>query len=61
MTPAHEHALLLQRLTRSGGGIVLLHDTQPKTAAMLPALLRELKRRDYRIVHIVPAEAKPSR
>jgi peptidoglycan/xylan/chitin deacetylase (PgdA/CDA1 family) len=48
MTPEHERALLLQRLTKTGGGIVLLHDTQPKTAAMLPELLRELKRRDFR-------------
>ena len=55
MTPEHERALLLKRLTAAGGGIVLLHDTQAKTAAMLPELLRELKRRDYRIVHIVPA------
>jgi peptidoglycan/xylan/chitin deacetylase (PgdA/CDA1 family) len=58
MTPQHERELLLQRLTRAGGGIVLLHDIQPKTAAMLPELLRELKRRDYRVVHIVPAEAR---
>ncbi|MEA2978389.1 MAG: peptidoglycan-N-acetylglucosamine deacetylase [Alphaproteobacteria bacterium] len=54
MTPGHERALLLKRLT-SGGGIVLLHDTQAKTAAMLPELLRELKRRDYRVVHVVAA------
>ena len=58
MTPEHERALLLQRLTKAGGGIVLLHDIQPKTAAMLPALLRELKRRDYRVVHIVPTPAR---
>ena len=58
MTPEHERALLLQRLTRAGGGIVLLHDIQPKTAAMLPGLLRELKRRDYRVVHIVPAATR---
>jgi len=58
MTPQHERALLLQRLTKAGGGIVLLHDIQPKTAAMLPELLRELKRRDYRVVHIVPLDAR---
>lgn len=58
MTPAQERALLLKRLTRTGGGIVLLHDIQPKTAAMLPELLRELKRRDFRIVHIVPDGAR---
>jgi peptidoglycan/xylan/chitin deacetylase (PgdA/CDA1 family) len=54
MTPAQERALLLRRLTASGGGIVLLHDTQAKTAAMRPELLRELKRRDYSVVHVVP-------
>ena len=58
MTPQHERELLLRRLTQTGGGIVLLHDTQAKTAAMLPELLRELKRRDYRIVHIVPTDAR---
>jgi peptidoglycan/xylan/chitin deacetylase (PgdA/CDA1 family) len=58
MTPQHELDLLLQRLTRAGGGIVLLHDIQPKTAVILPELLRELKRRDYRVVHIVPADAR---
>ena len=58
MTPQHERDLLLQRLMKAGGGIVLLHDIQPKTAAMLPELLRELKRRDYRVVHIVPPEAR---
>jgi len=58
MTPQHERALLLQRLTKAGGGIVLLHDIQPKTAAMLPGLLRELKRRDYRVVHIEPTKAR---
>ena len=61
MTPEHERELLLQRLTKTGGGIVLLHDTQPKTAAMLPDLLRELKRRDFRVVHVAPAEIKQPR
>ena len=58
MTPQYERALLLRRLTKAGGGIVLLHDIQPKTAAMLPELLRELKRRDFRVVHIVPIETR---
>ena len=61
MTPEHERELLLKRLTKTGGGIVLLHDTQAKTAAMLPGLLRELKRRDYRVVHVVPAGALSTR
>jgi hypothetical protein len=47
----------LTRLEAHGKGILLLHDIQPATAMMLPALLRELKRRGYRIVHVVPATA----
>jgi peptidoglycan-N-acetylglucosamine deacetylase len=53
--PAEELRLLLARIERAGSGIVLLHDTKAQTAQMLPALLRELKRRGYRIVHVVPA------
>lgn len=45
---------VLRRLERRGRGIILLHDIKPKTAAILPELLRELKARDYRIVHMVP-------
>jgi peptidoglycan-N-acetylglucosamine deacetylase len=36
-------------------GILLLHDIHPRTVEALPVLLRELKRRGYRIVHVVPA------
>lgn len=54
MTPEFQRAQLLQRLAATGGGIVLMHDTQQHTSRMLPELLRELKRRGYRIVHIVP-------
>lgn len=55
MSPNQELQLILARIERSGGGIVLLHDTKSQTAQMLPAFLRELKRRGYRIVHVVPA------
>jgi peptidoglycan/xylan/chitin deacetylase (PgdA/CDA1 family) len=55
MTPATELALVMSRLAAAGGGIVLFHDTKAQTAAMLPAFLRELKRRGYRVVHVVPA------
>jgi peptidoglycan-N-acetylglucosamine deacetylase len=57
MTPDQELRLLLGRIEKIGRGIVLLHDTKRQTAQMLPALLRELKRRGYRIVHVVPAKA----
>jgi len=55
MTPAQELQLILARIERLGSGIVLLHDTKAQTAAMLPAFLRELKKRGYRIVHVVAA------
>ena len=45
----------LRRIEAKGKGILLLHDIQPATALALPALLRELKARGYRIVHVVPA------
>ncbi|MBM3530794.1 MAG: polysaccharide deacetylase family protein [Alphaproteobacteria bacterium] len=57
MPPARQLEQVLGRLDAAGSGIVLFHDTQPQTAAMLPALLRELKTRGYRVVHAVPAAA----
>jgi peptidoglycan/xylan/chitin deacetylase (PgdA/CDA1 family) len=48
----------LTRLEARGKGVLLLHDIQPSTALMLPKLLRELKRRGYRIVQVVPATAE---
>jgi len=53
MAPATELQLVLNRLMAAGRGIVLFHDTQAATAAMLPAFLHELKRRDFRVVHMV--------
>lgn len=52
-TPDEELKLLLARIDKTGRGIVLLHDTRAQTVRMLPALLRELKIRGYRIVHVV--------
>lgn len=45
----------LARLEAHSGGMVLLHDIRPATALALPKLLRELKMRGFRIVHVVPA------
>ena len=47
----------LDRLEAKGKGILLLHDIQPATALGLPDLLRELKARGYRVVHVVPTSA----
>lgn len=54
MTPDAERELLLGRIEKARKGIVLLHDIKAQTAAMLPGLLTELKRRGYHIVHLVP-------
>jgi peptidoglycan-N-acetylglucosamine deacetylase len=56
MTPDEELSLLLGRIEKARKGIVLMHDTIGATAQMLPNLLRELKKRGYRIVHIVPGK-----
>jgi peptidoglycan/xylan/chitin deacetylase (PgdA/CDA1 family) len=53
MRPDQERKLVLERLARTRGGIVLFHDTQAQTARMLPDLLHDLKRQGYRIVHVV--------
>lgn len=54
MSPDAQLRLVLARLDAAGGGIVLFHDTKTQTAAMLPAFLRALKTRGYRVVHVVP-------
>jgi len=60
MSPSHQLRLTLARLEARGGGIVLFHDTKAQTAAMLPAFLRALHARGFRVVHVVPASAKPT-
>jgi peptidoglycan/xylan/chitin deacetylase (PgdA/CDA1 family) len=57
ISPAQVYARALQRIEADHKGILLLHDIQPRTVEALPYLLKELKRRGYRIVHIVPASA----
>jgi peptidoglycan/xylan/chitin deacetylase (PgdA/CDA1 family) len=58
MSPDQELRLILSRVDQVGRGIVLFHDTKKQTAQMLPAFLRELKKRGYRIVHVVPTGAR---
>ncbi|HLH11351.1 MAG TPA: polysaccharide deacetylase family protein [Methylovirgula sp.] len=60
MTPDEERKVILARLDKAGRGILLLHDTKASTAAMLPALLRDLKARGYKIVDIVPGDGRPA-
>ena len=54
MTPEEELKLVMSRLHKSGDkGMLLMHDNHPWTAAMVPALLRELKAKGFKIVHMV--------
>jgi peptidoglycan-N-acetylglucosamine deacetylase len=55
ISPAQVYSRALQRIGANGRGILLLHDIQARTVEALPVLLRELKRRGYHIVHVVPA------
>jgi len=61
MSPDAELRLVLRRLEQARGGIVLFHDTKRQTAAMLPELLRALKARGFRVVHVVPVNPAGSR
>ncbi len=54
MTPKAERELILARLDKIGRGIVLFHDSKTQTAEMLGEFLRELKKRGYRLVHLLP-------
>ena len=62
-------AATMRGLQRSGGGIVAMKDIQPATARALPLLIEQLKRRNFRVVHVVSAQpqekattsGKPSR
>jgi peptidoglycan/xylan/chitin deacetylase (PgdA/CDA1 family) len=58
MTPQQQLDLIIARIERIDHGIVLFHDTKAQTAQMLGPFLRELKRRGYSIVHVVPTAGK---
>jgi hypothetical protein len=45
----------ISRLESRGKGVLLLHDIHEKTALALPVILKELKARGFKIVHVVPA------
>ncbi len=57
ITPEQVVALALQRLERKKKGILMLHDIHERTALALPLLFAEFKKRGYRIVQAVPADA----
>lgn len=47
---------VLTQLAGRHKGILLFHDIQPSTSHALPALLAELKKRGFKVVHMVPKE-----
>jgi len=53
--PAQVTARALSRLEHNGRGVLLLHDIHTSTVRALAPLLAELKRRQYRIVQVLPA------
>ena len=45
-------ARLVERLEQHGGGLLLMHDANPPTAEALPALLKAIKDKGYKVVHL---------
>ena len=45
---------VMQKLEKSGKGILLMHDIHKNTAKALPLLLSELKAKGFKVVHIRP-------
>lgn len=47
---------VMSKLDKRGKGILLMHDIQPATAKALPMLLKELKAKGYKVVHMRPKD-----
>jgi len=45
---------VFSQLDKTGKGIILFHDIHPQTAKAIPAVLAELQKRGYKVVHLVP-------
>lgn len=54
------HNNVLSQLEKRGKGIILFHDIQRVTASSLGALLDELHRRKFKVVHLVPKKTAPT-
>ena len=52
ITPDQVVERAITSIEKNRKGVVMLYDTEPRTAAALPKLLMELKTRGYRIVHV---------
>ncbi len=51
-SPQRLVARTIEQVERQNGGIVLFHDIKHSTAAALPTILAELKKRGFKIVHL---------
>ncbi|MBL8573048.1 MAG: polysaccharide deacetylase family protein [Hyphomicrobiaceae bacterium] len=52
-------ARALMEVEQQNGGILLLHDTKVSTSSITAELLRELKARGFKVVHMVPKRKLP--
>jgi peptidoglycan-N-acetylglucosamine deacetylase len=50
--PEAVHAEVVKQLQYQRKGILLFHDIHPSTAQAMPGILAELKRRNFKVVHI---------
>jgi peptidoglycan-N-acetylglucosamine deacetylase len=55
--PEAVHAEVMKQLQYQRKGILLFHDIHPATAQALPGILADLKRRNFRVVHVRPTTA----
>ena len=51
-SPSRLAARTIQQVEHQNGGIILFHDIKASTAAALPTILTELKKRGYKVVHM---------
>ena len=59
--PNAVRAKVMARLRQQRKGIILMHDIHARTAAMLPALLDQMKAEGFKVVHLVPGRgARPT-
>lgn len=56
VSPQHVLSVTLARLEQRRKGLIGFHDTEKRTTLALPELLRELKKRGYHVVHVVPSD-----
>ena len=47
----------MKNLKRTGKGIILFHDIQRHTAKAIPEILRQMKSKGYKIVHLTAKES----